>query len=114
MKARKLAEREEAQHQKAARLAKQAAVRAAKAVEKARRATEREQNQHQQALQIMERAEGRQTSVSREVGIGVVYNGGFENPYVSSHSQSKVAPVDVPQVCHSTFHSMPVPVDMHG
>ena len=50
MKAKKLAEREEAQLQKAMHLVEQAVARIAKVVEKARRATEREQNQHQRAL----------------------------------------------------------------
>ena len=63
----------------------------------------------------MERAEEQQTSVAGgKVGTGVEYNGGFENPSVSSHSQSRVVLVNVPQVCHTTFHSMPVSADIHG
>ena len=103
------------QHLKVACLAEQVVARAAKAMEKAKHVIEREQNQRQRALRAKERAEGQQTLVSRgEVEIGVAYNGGFKNPSISSHEKSRVAPVDVLQVCHSTIPSMPIPIDMHN
>ena len=98
-KARKQAEREEAHCVNAQCVAKQAAAKAAKAMEKVGCATEQKKNQHEQALRAIKRVERRQTSISVvEVKM----------------EQSRMVLVDVPQVCHSSFPSMRVPVDMHG
>ena len=114
-KAKKLAEREEAQHMKVQQLMEQAVAKAAKATEKAMHAIEREENQCQRALRTMERAEGRQiVALGGEVRKEDAYDGHCKNPSIPLQEQPRMLPLNVPQVRHNTFPSVLIPIDMHG